>query len=374
MKTKISLWAILLIFILTKNVAAQAVITQPNGNVIPNPNLSAVNKGIKVNLALLKNVSALKLSGKTTSEIVKALKLDKINAKDAFKTVKETRTPDAENIAALCFAGYTLSEIVDALLADGYTATVAVGLLKNAENCTFSRPQLLRLMMSKYALRFSSLVPIIQSNYSRDPKEVEKFRIEQNEPVRDLLGNHKLKENSFTVPSKPIQSKSDIVQQIGSDYNPGTRLYHDDEIGLLNRIFIEEQGDLNNAHYLIDKKFPVNSLNLALGQTYVMICPGIHRGKIQGVTCEEASPELRAPLLDSITKYFNSKIQPDDRGRGVICRDVFEDLKESDIDINKEEDFQLKVLVPYNIGDYHWTIAEIIIKKQNKENFDLNIY
>lgn len=202
MKTKISLWAILLIFILTKNVAAQAVITQPNGNVIPNPNLSAVNKGIKVNLALLKNVSALKLSGKTTSEIVKALKLDKINAKDAFKTVKETRTPDAENIAALCFAGYTLSEIVDALLADGYTATVAVGLLKNAENCTFSRPQLLRLMMSKYALRFSALVPIIQSNYSRDPKEVV-FILSEISPLAELLleaiRTHRLAPNAAAI-------------------------------------------------------------------------------------------------------------------------------------------------------------------------------
>ncbi|RZJ79659.1 MAG: hypothetical protein EOO47_10135, partial [Flavobacterium sp.] len=202
MKTKLILIAFILFGTYSEEIFAQAVITKPNGDVIPNPNLRVVNKGIKVNLTLLKNVSALKLSGKTTAEIVKALKTEKVTAKDAFKTVKETSTPDAENIATLCFAGYNLSEIIDALFVDGYTATAAVGLLKNAENCDFSRPQLLRIVMSKYALRFSALVPIIQSNYARDPKEVV-YILAEISPLAELLleaiRTHRLAPNAAEI-------------------------------------------------------------------------------------------------------------------------------------------------------------------------------
>lgn len=165
---------------------AQAVITQPNGNVIPNPNLKKLNTASKLNPSLLKNVSALKLSGKTTIEIVKALKLDNVTAKVAFSTVKATSTPDAENIGALCTAGYTLSEIVEALFVDGYTATTAVGLLKNSENCVFSRSVLLRMVMSTYALRLSDLVPIIRTNYTREPKEII-YIVGEVSPLAELL-------------------------------------------------------------------------------------------------------------------------------------------------------------------------------------------
>lgn len=162
----------LLLCFVVKLCFAQAVITQPNGNVIPNPNLKVLNKGIKVNQILVKNVTALRLSGKNTIEIVKALKQEKVTAKDAFGAVKTTNTPDAENVGALCTAGFTIYEIADALKTDGKTPMDATELLKNSTGCSFTRIDVLKAIRHIYRITLNDLVPIIQSKYTTSITEI----------------------------------------------------------------------------------------------------------------------------------------------------------------------------------------------------------
>ena len=171
MKKKSILIAFLLFCTYSEEILAQAVLTKLNGDVIANPNLR-VQKGIKINPLILKNVNALKLSGKTTSEIVKALKTDKVTAKDAFKSVKETSIPDAENIAALCFAGYKIEEVLDALVVDGYAAMEATGLLKNSTGCSFSQSEILLHIKHAYRIDLGNMAPIINTYYTTNTYEI----------------------------------------------------------------------------------------------------------------------------------------------------------------------------------------------------------
>lgn len=192
-------WNIILMLIanlaITNLLFAQTVITQPNGNVIANPNLRVIKKDIRLNPILLKNVTALKLSGKNTIEIVKSLKTEKVKAEDAFMAVKTAKIPDPENIGALCVAGYTLSEIIDALFVDGYDANTTVGLLKNSQGCSFSRPLLFKIIMSKYSIRLGQVVPIIKTNYTTNAKEIVFILSEiipLAEPLLEAIGQNRL--------------------------------------------------------------------------------------------------------------------------------------------------------------------------------------